>query len=693
MPRVRFAVLAFLTFALPLVAQNAPPPPPPPAPFTGFLGRFLDSSSTLDFQGMNRTLRADAIKFDRARDRLYMRAGGGYFLGYRLSTFISRLGSPLATAAHREKYLPFEMSVNAEAIGSDWQTTASDGQLRLRDFDFDARGYIYLAYSLFGFGIVDLQGHLIKQIVLENGDPVPRVAVTFPSGGQQYLIVSDGDTASVLWDVTDPANPQRVRSLGFGIASYAKNAAGDAIAIVVPGATTLRIYSAAALFSNGAPTLIQHNTSFSATTNFQFRFVTSDGEKFYAEQEGIDTSQSNTLFSIISTVAPFSQSYTSSEMSPMLNKSAVDLRFESGYLTFRASYFTNGFPPAAATLFRFDGTNFVAYSIDSYLQSIYYTTGFKYVEQIVPLCTDAGAFALFAAIGVGDVFGLSPAVWPCLPGAPRDVTATADSASATVSFSPPSSDGGSPITSYKVTSNPGGVTVGGASSPVTVPGLTNNVTYTFTVTATNGAGVGPASLPSNAATPAATLLPPALMQATATGTSAVSVNWSAAAHAVRYEVLRSSMGAPFSVVASRTGFNYVDTAVVPDTTYLYRVRSVDATDTLSAETPTDRATTLVFTNDPLTAGQTVQALHINQLRTAVNAMRVTAGKDNATSTDQMLDAGTIIKAAHLMELRSALEEARSAIGLTLLSYTDSTITPGVTTCKVVHVQELRDAVK
>jgi hypothetical protein len=219
------------------------------------------------------------------------------------------------------------------------------------------------------------------------------------------------------------------------------------------------------------------------------------------------------------------------------------------------------------------------------------------------------------------------------------------------------------------------------------------VNYTFTVTAANAAGVGPASLPSNVATPAATLLPPALMQATATGTSAVSINWSAAGGAVRYEVLRSSMGAPFSVVASRTGFNYVDTAVVPDTTYLYRVHSVDATDALSAETPIDPATTLAFTNDPLTAGQTVQAIHVNQLRTAVNAMRVAAGKGNAMFTDPMLVVGTIIKAAHLMELRFALDEARSAIGLTLPSYTDPTITPGVTTCKVVHVQELRDAVK
>jgi hypothetical protein len=526
MPRVRFALLAFLIFAIPLVAQNAPPPSPPPAPFTGFLGRFLDSTSIQDYQGTNRTLRADAIKFDRARDRIYMRAGGGYFVAYRLSTFISRLGSPFATGAHGEKYLPFEMSVNPEAMFSDWQTIAVDGQLRLRDFDFDSRGYIYLAYSIFGFGIVDLQGHLIKQVTNQDYEPTPRIAVTFAHDAHQYLIVSDADSSSVLWDVTDPVNPQRVRPLGFGIASYAKNATGDAIAIVVPNTTTLRIYSAAALATNGAPISIQHNTSFSATTNFRFSLVTSDGVKFYAEQEGADTSQVNTMYSIVSTIAPSSGSYTSTEMSPVINVFGADLRFESGYLVFLGAYYSASGYQFAAKLYRFDGSNLVPFSIDSYLQSNY-TTGFKFARQIVPLCTDAGAFALFAAVGVGDVFGLSPAVWPCLPGAPRDVTATADNASATVSFSPPSSDGGAAITSYTVTSNPGGVTASGASSPITVPGLTNNVNYTFTVTAANAAGVGPASLPSNVATPAATLLPPALMQATATGTSAVSINWSA----------------------------------------------------------------------------------------------------------------------------------------------------------------------
>lgn len=100
-----------------------------------------------------------------------------------------------------------------------------------------------------------------------------------------------------------------------------------------------------------------------------------------------------------------------------------------------------------------------------------------------------------------DVFGNCTLV--TVPDAPTGVAATAGNTEATVSFAAPASNGGSPITSYTVTSSPGGIAKTGASSPIIVTGLNNGTTYTFTVAATNVAGTSLASSPSNSVTPTA----------------------------------------------------------------------------------------------------------------------------------------------------------------------------------------------
>jgi trimeric autotransporter adhesin len=90
---------------------------------------------------------------------------------------------------------------------------------------------------------------------------------------------------------------------------------------------------------------------------------------------------------------------------------------------------------------------------------------------------------------------------PTAPDAPTIGTATAGNTQATVAFSAPADNGGSAITSYTVTSSPGGFTATGTSSPIIVTGLTNGTEYTFTVTATNAVGTSSASSVSNAITP------------------------------------------------------------------------------------------------------------------------------------------------------------------------------------------------
>ncbi|MDH0446777.1 putative Ig domain-containing protein [Shewanella sp. GD04112] len=103
-----------------------------------------------------------------------------------------------------------------------------------------------------------------------------------------------------------------------------------------------------------------------------------------------------------------------------------------------------------------------------------------------------------AATTVSRTFTVNAVV----PGAPMIGTATAGDTQASISFIAPASIGGAAITGYTATANPGGATGTGAGSPITVTGLTNGVSYTFTVTATNSAGTGSASAASNSITPA-----------------------------------------------------------------------------------------------------------------------------------------------------------------------------------------------
>lgn len=118
--------------------------------------------------------------------------------------------------------------------------------------------------------------------------------------------------------------------------------------------------------------------------------------------------------------------------------------------------------------------------------------------------------------------GTSPASAPstpvtppgiAVPAAPTGVTALAGDTEASVSFTVSPPPQGAPITSYLVTSAPGGIVVSipppasGNIATALVGGLTNGVSYTFTVQAVNVAGASAPSASSNAVVPSAAHVP------------------------------------------------------------------------------------------------------------------------------------------------------------------------------------------
>ena len=211
------------------------------------------------------------------------------------------------------------------------------------------------------------------------------------------------------------------------------------------------------------------------------------------------------------------------------------------------------------------------------------------------------------ANGAGPASSPSNAVTPnTLPGAPTGVTAAAGDSSATVSWTAPSSNGGSAITKYTVTPFIGStaqtpVTVSGSppATSATVSGLTNGTSYTFTVSASNANGAGPASSPSNAVTPAAATLPGAPTGVAATpGNTAATVSWTAPSSnggsaITKYTVtpfIGSTAQTPVTVSGSPPATSATVSGLTNGTSYTFTVSATNAVGTGPASSPSNAVT-------------------------------------------------------------------------------------------------------
>ncbi|HYM61753.1 MAG TPA: fibronectin type III domain-containing protein [Thermoanaerobaculia bacterium] len=188
------------------------------------------------------------------------------------------------------------------------------------------------------------------------------------------------------------------------------------------------------------------------------------------------------------------------------------------------------------------------------------------------------------------------------------------------------------------------------------------------------------------------LAAPHNLAATASSTTQVGLTWSSVPGASGYEIWRSSGNTAFAFLTATGVTSYSDSGLSANTTYLYEVLATGGGGQ-SEFSAVDPATTILFTDDPLNAGILIKAVHVEELRTAVNAMRVAGGLFPVVFSDSPITSTTVIQAAHLSELRIALDQARSAIGVSKVMYSDSTLMPGVTVVKAAHVADLRSGVK
>jgi hypothetical protein len=100
-----------------------------------------------------------------------------------------------------------------------------------------------------------------------------------------------------------------------------------------------------------------------------------------------------------------------------------------------------------------------------------------------------------------------------------------------------------------------------------------------------------------------------------------------------------------------------------------------------------------FTDHPLVPGvHVMRALHITELRTRIDALRVARGMPQALWTDPLVVAGvTMIRAVHITELRASLRSVYAAAGRPAPTFTDESLSTGMA-IRAVHINELRAAV-
>ena len=194
------------------------------------------------------------------------------------------------------------------------------------------------------------------------------------------------------------------------------------------------------------------------------------------------------------------------------------------------------------------------------------------------------------------------------PGAPTGLAATANGPSQIdLAWSAPASTGGSAITGYKIEVSANGTSgwtdqvanTGNANTTYAHTGLTAGTTRHYRVSAINANGTGVPSNVDSATTGTTVPGAPTGLTATASGTTAINLSWSAPASTggsaiTGYKIEVSPDGSSWSDLVADTGSTdtaYAHVGLAPATTRHYRVSAINAVGTSDASDSDDTTTT------------------------------------------------------------------------------------------------------
>jgi hypothetical protein len=638
-------------------AQNTPPPPSQDTPIGEFIGRYLDSAQTSLLQCPIRTYRAHDVKVS-SKDGLVYFAIGSAFVGQDPATLADRLATEAPATGYRgEKYLAFDHWYRREDCAYDLETS-------IRGFDWDDRGYKYITYLFHGLVILDEDFHEVNLDANFGGTD----HLAFRHGASYYLAVALENAhpgGARLLDVTDPTDVQWVRELP-STAEMAESADGH-IAFL-NNDDVVRIYTPDALVNGTAPSY-----TFTPPDSTFLVDITTDGTRFYAIV-------SNAGDMSLHVFTPSGATYTESVAASNLN--AWELTYGAGYVVVSG--------PGGATFFEVgpDGLTLVAAD-----QLFWYNNGpeRRELKAVLPVVAGDQTLLVVSANGVGDVFALE----------------THDPLTVSQGFEPSSIDVGGTSQLTVTITNPRPTPVTFGLDPAYSPGLVNAAapapsTTCSGATLTAAAGgtsftLANATLAANASCTVALIVtsttpgnyintipagaidslentnavatsavlvilappgPPPSLSAYATSSTTIGLIWPAVTGSPTYEIFRNGV-----FIGSTISNSVLDPTVSANTSYIYKVRTAGTV----GFSPADVATTVIFT-DASPTGAVAKAVHITELRIAVEAIRNLANLGPPAFTDSPLASGTRIKAAHITELRSALGQARAALGLSPLTH-------------------------